>query len=218
MIFFRELNTKALKVFFIYTILQAIFVLLCAISIYYYKSYSTYIFFLRIHVIVEYLILSYFIYNILRSKIIKKLLLSLALPYLIFNVFDYYKYGNATFGNFPNLIEFFILIIFIIYFLFEKMQFSFERPIYQTINFWICVGLFVYFSGSFFYILLAVNSISNEDIKNDAIGIFSFVTIIKNIILSIAFFQNENNNTDNSVLKIPNELNLDSFINKNALN
>jgi hypothetical protein len=99
------------------------------------------------------------------------------------------------------------------------MQYSFEVPIYQTITFWICVGLFVYFTGSFFYILLAVNSAADEQIKNEAIIIFSFVTIIKNFILGFAFLKSESDNISNeNTLNVPNELNLDSFTPKNLEN
>ena len=99
------------------------------------------------------------------------------------------------------------------------MQYSFQIPIYQTIIFWLCVGLFVYFTGSFFFILLAVNSTSNEQIRNEAIVIFSFVTIIKNIILGLAFLKSESEDISHeNSLNVPNDLNLDNFTPNNNQN
>jgi hypothetical protein len=99
------------------------------------------------------------------------------------------------------------------------MRYSFHIPIYQTINFWICVGLFVYITGSFFYVLL-INSSKNVDVqsKNQLILIYGFVTILKNVILAFALTKNHNSQVhDDSSMYIPNELNLDSF-NANNLN
>ncbi len=93
------------------------------------------------------------------------------------------------------------------------MQHSFEVPIYQTISFWICVGLFVYFTGNFFYILLVENSKNaDEVVKNELKIIYCVVTITKNLILGLAMFNSKVEETPKEKsLEIPTNLNLDSY-------
>jgi|JI10StandDraft_1071094.scaffolds.fasta_scaffold57872_2 hypothetical protein len=101
------------------------------------------------------------------------------------------------------------------------MQHSFQTPIYETIIFWISVGLFVYASGIFFYILLITNS-NKADVHflSQLKVVYAFVTIIKNIVLSIALFKSnkEDNFKDDKTLNLPSELDLDSFYPNNNLN
>lgn len=100
------------------------------------------------------------------------------------------------------------------------MKYNVSQPIYDTINFWICVGLFVYVTGIFFYILLVENS-SKSDLKlqSELRLIYSAVTIVKNLILSFALIKNhDNNQVVKQSLDIPSELDLDSFYPNNNLN
>lgn len=99
------------------------------------------------------------------------------------------------------------------------MKQNFIVPIYQTINFWVCVGLFVYFTGSFFFLLLLSNvDKTDTHLKNEMKIIYSIVTILKNIILSLALLVNEDKTDEFQEFQIPNELDLDSFTPNNNLN
>jgi amino acid transporter len=140
---------------------------------------------------------------------------------VVYNIYDYFKNGNLNFGNLPTIIEFLIFIIAIIFYFFEKMQFNVEKPIYLNIVFWISVGLFVYFTGNFFYILLVENSnnASNE-VKNQLKVVYSFVTILKNLLLSIALLHgSETKSEQNNQYIFPEDLHLDDFTpNQNTTN
>ncbi|MEO6488802.1 MAG: hypothetical protein ABIO04_02585, partial [Ferruginibacter sp.] len=119
----------------------------------------------------------------------------------------------------PTLAEFLIFIIFLIFFFFEKMQHNFLVPIYQTINFWICVGLFVYFTGNFFFILLVESSKSTDpQLKNELVIIYSVVTIVKNLILGLSLYNNNENVRHSDNFIVPTDLNLDTFTPNNNLN
>ncbi len=209
-----------MKVFFVYCILHAAFVLACTLAIYKYHSYPSYIFYLRIHLVFEYLLVTYFFYCLLKSSLVKKILLFLIFPFLVYNVYDYILFGNEVFGNGPTLAELLIFMAVIIYYFFEKMQYYFQFPIYQTIDFWIFVGLFVYSSGIFFYILLFNNSNKSDlYLINELKIIYSIVIIIKNLILGLAFVNsNLENAREEKVLDIPSDLNLDSFSPNTNLN
>lgn len=100
------------------------------------------------------------------------------------------------------------------------MKFSYQIPIYYTINFWLCVGLFVYFTGTFFYILLVINIKSEgQSFKNQLLVVNSVITIIKNLILSLAFIQRpELAVKENDQLDFPPDLNLDGFTANSNIN
>ena len=83
-------------------------------------------------------------------------------------------------------------------------------PLYQTITFWICVGLFLYFTGNFFFLLL-IKSTSDIHVKIQMKTLYSFVTITKNIFLSVALFASEINEGKNDNIEIPDYLDLDDF-------
>lgn len=83
-------------------------------------------------------------------------------------------------------------------------------PLYQTISFWICVGLFLYFTGNFFFLLL-IKSTNDVHVKIQMKTLYSFVTITKNIFLSVALFASEINEGKNDNIEIPDYLDLDDF-------
>ncbi len=72
------------------------------------------------------------------------------------------------------------------------MKSSSLYPIYNSIHFWISVGLFMYFTGNFFYILLVeYSTLADAEVKNQLKVIYSAVTIIKNLLLGLAFLSSE---------------------------
>jgi hypothetical protein len=154
----------------------------------------------------------------LNSKYIKTILLLLIPLFFAFYIFDYKKNGSLNFGDNPTLVEFIFFIIIIIIYFFERMQLVNNKPIYNNINFWINVGLFVYFSGNFFYMLLAENS-KNADInvKQELMLIYGFVTILKNLILGFSFFLSKNNTNNNNSIPFPEDLNLDAITPNNLI-
>lgn len=92
-----------------------------------------------------------------------------------------------------------------------------EYPLYQSISFWICVGLFIYFTGNFFFFLFITSSKDKQFIEQMKI-IYGIVTICKNIVLCIALLSSEKIESQDDILHIPNDLDLDSFHPKTALN
>ncbi|CAN5741726.1 hypothetical protein BH11BAC4_BH11BAC4_15940 [soil metagenome] len=124
---------------------------------------------------------------------------------------------STNYNNYPSLIEFLIFIIFIIYFFYEKMNTVVEYPLYQSISFWICMGLFIYFTGNFFFFLF-INSSKDKQFLNQMRVIYGVVTICKNIMLCVAFFAEERIDQEENAFQIPNEIDLDSFNPKTNLN
>lgn len=93
-----------------------------------------------------------------------------------------------------------------------------EYPVYQSISFWICVGLFIYFTGNFFFFLFITSSKDKHFIDQMRL-IYGIVTITKNLVICFAFLTNEENEIEQgNELYIPNEIDLDSFKPNNNLN
>lgn len=93
-------------------------------------------------------------------------------------------------------------------------------PIYQSITFWITVGFFLYFSGSFFFLLLLSNiDKSNMKLILDTRILYFVVTLLKDIVFALAFlFVDKANDHNTEKLYIPEELHLDSFNPKSTQN
>jgi len=208
-LFYKKLNTKALKVFFIYCILLSVFVLISFLAITNHFT-SLYLLNIRIYVVVEYTIFSIFFFYILKKSIPKRIIIFSILPFIIFSFYDLFNTGKANFSYYPLIIEFLVFIVVLIYFFYEKMQTVVLYPLYQSITFWICVGLFIYFTGNFFYLLFSKSS-TDPKFQLQMKIIYSFVTISKNVLLSLALFANEPNEENNNELQIPTDLNLDEF-------
>jgi len=83
-------------------------------------------------------------------------------------------------------------------------------PLYQSIIFWICVGFFLYFTGTFFFFLF-IKSSDDKEFKILMNSIYGIVTITKNILLCLSLFATENIEKADDELHIPNDLDLDEF-------
>ena len=215
-LFYKKLNTKALKVFFIYTIVLASFAIIGTISLYLVKSKDLYLLTVKLYTLAEYILFAILLNNFYINKIAKKIVLFSIIPFTIFCLINYYI-TKSSYSNYPLLIEFLSFIVFIIYFFYEKMKTVVSYPLYQSISFWICVGLFLYFTGNFFFLLFSSSS-TDKNFTHQMKVIYSLVTITKNILLSFSFFATEFIESNEDSLNLPSELDLDSFYPNNNLN
>lgn len=106
--------------------------------------------------------------------------------------------------------EFLVFIVALVYFFYEKMQTVVFYPLYQNITFWICVALFIYFTGNFFF-LIFVKSSTEASFVTQMKVIYSFITITKNIILCLAMLGNEYIESPEDNLNIPTDITLEEF-------
>ena len=128
----------------------------------------------------------------------------------LYAILDYVLNSKTEFNNHSHIVSCLLLILCIIYFFYEKMNTVAVYPLYQSIVFWICVGLFLYFTGSFFFFLFSKMRADKEfSILIDSI--YGFVVILKNIILSLSLFASENNEDKENTFHIPNDLDLDEL-------
>jgi hypothetical protein len=202
------LNSNALKVFFIYAAILAAFIIFSTTA-FYLSYYKLYYFIVRAYTPVEYILFAIFLNRLYQNAIAKKIIFYSIIPFLSFCIFDFIT-NKSPFSSEPSLVEFLAFIIFIIYFFYEKMKTVVLYPLYQSITFWISVGLFVYFTGNFFFFLF-INTSTDPSFLLQMKNIYSLVTIAKNVLVCSSFFVNEFvDKNDNSML-LPTELELDDF-------
>lgn len=141
--------------------------------------------FLRIFLVAEFafisFILQYNIKNIFFKKVIR------IIPFL-FTAYSLYNYSNTQQGQFdykPLAAECLILLIYIIFFFYEKIQIITSVPIYQSKIFWIAVAFIIYCAGNFFLFLYSNNAIKNEEFGFYFTVIYSTCAIFKNIALCV---------------------------------
>lgn len=210
------MNTKGLKVFFIYTVLLALFVIISTGIVAIFKSQTAYLYVIKIYTIVEYFLFAAFLRELYENKRAKRIISLSRIPFLLFCIVDF-LIAKSPFSNSPSLIEFLAFIVFIIYFFYEKMKVVNASPIHHSISFWICVGLFIYFTGNFFFFLF-VNSSTDPEFAKQMKIVYSFVTIIKNILLCLALFAHENEGKTKDSFQLPEELKLDDLTFTNSKN
>jgi hypothetical protein len=212
-IYFRKkINTKALKVFFIYTGFLALFALVALTLIYFDFKPSYLLINLNIYLIFEYCVLSFFFYYLLKNPAVKKVIVFIIPVFILLVLFFFYKKS----GSYAFILEFFIFLMILIFYFYEKMKIVTTFPLYQSVSFWLCVGLFIYFTGNFFFLLFIKNT-DNKETRQQLQVICYIVDIAKDIILSLAWLAHEPTAEENTELRIPDDVHLDdefTFTNK----
>lgn len=179
-----------MRVFFLYAIALALFLVLCLTALLYIESFLLYVTFFRIFILIEYSsICLFFKLNIKSEKVGKYLLLSI-IPFFLFSIYDYIIPANngLSFSFYPQVIECTIFIFVIIYLFYEKMNIDLSIPIYQLPIFWISIAFLIYFSGNFFLFLYSKNFIQNKEFRTLYHIIYGSVTIIKNLFLCVGVY------------------------------
>ncbi len=206
--YFKRINTKNTKVFFLYTIIITVLVFAVILTRYIYNSFSGYYLVTRIYNVLEYSILAYLFYLHTKNKIIRHALLYSIVPFLFFCVLNYLNSAKPGIPFLPLVFEYLILLAFIIYFFFEAIQVVVTEPIYHKPIFWVSVGFIINFSGNFFVLLSSIKSFDDVEFRDVFTVIYSSVTILKNILLCISLTVKETS-TDNQTidyLSLDNEL------------
>lgn len=203
------MTARELKVFFYYCITLTLFVIVSAFSLYILKSKTLYFNIIRLYTIIEYSLFARFLYLVYKNKTAKKIVILSIIPFFLFCAIDF-LINTSNFNNYPLLVEFLSLIVFIIYYLYEKMKTEVQNPLYLSPTFWICVAMFMYFTGNFFFLIFAGSS-SDETFVFQLKIIYSVVTIVKNILLCIALFAIDKIEANSKQLSIPDDMRLDDF-------
>jgi hypothetical protein len=202
--FLKKRNTKELKVFSYYIFCLASFALLAITFKFIIENRKILFINLNVYLLVEFLVLSIFFKEIFKSRVVKKLCIIIIPLFIIFSCFCFFY--NKTYYAF--IAEAIIFIIYLLFYFFEKINVVTHYPLYKSISFWLCVGLFIYFTGNFFFLLL-VNSSKDVNFITQMRIVNFIVVLLKDIILALAWFAYERTETNTDIIKFPNGLGLD---------
>lgn len=182
-----------MKVFFIYTAL----LFLLFIPVFYFrfieKSDIYRLIFLRIFLLIEFTLISFVFYFNIKNRILRHIIRLAPILFAAFSFYDYSISPNDKFSYQPLAAECLILLVYLIYFFYEKIQINTSIPIYQTKIFWIAVAFIIYSSGNFFLFLYSNNPVKDEEYFFQYTIIYSTFAILKNIALCTGILINQPN-------------------------
>lgn len=197
--------------FFIYTILVAVF-LSISFSITSFNFWGVYYFFIiRIFLLVEFIILSMLYISILRNIKSKQFIVLSICLYTIYWVYNFYNSKFSEFDFMPVVVECLFFNLLIVYYFYDLIQYNFTIPLYQIPSFWISVGFLIFFSGNFFLFLYTKSMKNEPGFDNQYTIIYSSITILKNILLCTGIIVNKNLMIYKDTHPISTNLNLGSF-------
>jgi hypothetical protein len=126
---------------------------------------------------------SIFWFNIHEKKV-KRLIAALSVGFFLFCfIYLLTSHTKRRLDSIPIGIETILILLFIIYFLYEFSKRLTDLYIYNHYGFWISVGILIYLGGSFFFNIL-VNHMDRKQLElfyNLALG----TEILKNILFSL---------------------------------
>lgn len=173
---------------------------------------ENFIFLLYAFTVVEYSFVCYFIYIILPSNSIKKLVPFVWIGFILFAIIDIlYISTNREFDSFTIGIESIIIFTLCISYLITQLKSSNSLIIYTSFNFWVVITFLIYFCGTFFLYILTQNLGGQPAFQRQYFIINISFNILKNILLCVAMTMKLDNTVKQQKNGIPN-LDDDIFI------
>jgi hypothetical protein len=196
----KKKENWVLSFYIFYSLLSAIF-LNIAIQSVSHKEFLSY----RIYTIVEGLSFMWIFHLILKNVVAKKTLIVLAIIFLGVSIFDLSQSRAESFDSLPAVIECLILIAYSILYFYEELKDTTSLFLYTTSTFWIVVGIFLFFSGSFFIFIYAQNNSHLPGFSTTFQVIMGISALIENILFLIAFIiaKNESKTIKSSQIAKP---------------
>lgn len=183
--------------FFLYTLSFTVLLLLMLFFLYCLHDRNNKLIIQRIFLITEFGFLTTYYSKVIVIKYKTSILLFSIFAFVTYSIFDFLGSKSGEFSFMPLVVECFFFIIIIIFFLYQRMLYAIDKPIFFLPNFWIAVAFLLYFSGNFFLFLFSKTMFQNPDFKIQYTFIYSSITIIKNILISAGIFVNSNFSSSN---------------------
>jgi hypothetical protein len=156
-----------------------------------------------VYTLLEYFFFTILIFQQLKLKRQKIIVIILSISFFIFQVLSYFFAPKKNLDSIPIGIETILVFVFIFFFLYEQLRDVKDIPIYDHYFFWVSIGLFIYLGGSFFIYLLADSVTAKEILRY---WFFTYIVeIIKNLLFVTAILiYSKNQNKTNSNQAVPN--------------
>jgi hypothetical protein len=158
------------------------------IAVYWFQSLkrSSYIF-NNIYTVIEFYLFSYFFYLVVKNATLRKTILPFSLLFFLFASYNFFYLNKLhDFDSTLAGVEAIILLTYCIYYFVDELKAPTELLIHTTVRFWIVISTLIYFAGTFFLFIIAEGNMADRNFLRIYIIIASCVSILKNIILSVA--------------------------------
>jgi hypothetical protein len=210
--FLKKINNRGAKVFFFYLFALAFFVSLSAYFKLVQNDRANQILGNRIFLLVEFALLSAYYHFHLKYKH-KKIVFAIGLlVFFCYSCFDYLvAKSSKDFSFIPLVIECLFFALVIVYFFYEKIQFNISTPILNTYEFWVSVAFLLYFAGNFFVFVFSQSMYNNPAFKVQFTIIYNSITILKDILLTVAVLICANTISNKNSLNDPINIDLGAF-------
>jgi hypothetical protein len=149
----------------------------------------------RLFTIVEYSIITFFIFKLIVSDLFKRLIKIGSVFFIVVSILDIYTSSFKSFDSLPSGLESILVLSYCLFFVYEKMtsnEFSFNGTI------WITIGFILFFSGTFFLFILSQNNFKDRSFILTYGYIVAIFNIIKNSFITIGIFSESNNSNRTS--------------------
>ena len=143
-------------------------------------------FFFNVFTIIEYTLLTYYIYRLVKNGVFRRIMITLSVSFYLISVLLFLGSKEDTIDSIMCGSEFILLIIYSIYYLFEQMRKPDHIFFYAIPEFWIIVAILLYFSGTFFLFTYAQSLIKDTSFMLQYAVINSSFYILKNILWGVA--------------------------------
>jgi hypothetical protein len=182
----KKQKNKVLRAIFIFNFVYIIFELLYYSIREYNRDASDFIniFFVPFEYFTIYRILRFSLHTDSSIKYLNYSLILLLLFWGISTIFTPFNTFNSSLNGFESL----LVIILSMIFFFEEIKKPQTLFIYSQPQFWAVIGLFIFFSGSFFVFLYKETHHYQEQFKEQYLFIHSGSFILRSILFSIAMF------------------------------
>jgi hypothetical protein len=202
--FINKNKLKELNPIVVYTIVSILFTFL--INSLFFKLTGKKFFGYRIFTAIEGVCFGYYFYFIIQYKIAKKILIVLGVVFLALALFDLKNSQADTFDSIPTVIECLILLSFSVYYLYEQIKEPNNLFLYNSPNFWIVVGIILFFSGNFFLFIYGQTSYNLPLWENTFTLINGVCSLLEYSLFLVAFIIAKNtskNQKSNIIIKKP---------------
>ncbi|MCC6288808.1 MAG: hypothetical protein IT249_13080 [Chitinophagaceae bacterium] len=136
--------------------------------------------------IIEFAILSYLFFCIIESGKFKKLMWLITAVVGTFLLYFLITSPHNAFDSIPSGVTSLTLLIYSIYYLFERMKDPTSLYLFSSPVFWVVVAIVIYSAGTFFPFIYARNNMEEAEFKNIYDLIHDTLYIVKNVIFSFA--------------------------------
>lgn len=181
LLFFREKKELPIWVILLYCIYSCI-----NDSIILYRSDHNLKFsiFLYIFTIIEYLLFSFILHSLIKTKSVKKGIVVCSILFTAFCLYNIFGQPIDKFDSVQASLESILVIAYCIIYFYEQLNQPQISFIYLSYTFWIVTGILIYLSGTFFLYAFATDIPSEARINYWIINLIC--TMLKNVLFAAA--------------------------------